>query len=87
MTATLSDYLSIGEIGSRLQSPIHRVHYAMVKLRIKPVAKIGGRCLYHVDDVGRIGKVIVGIDARLQRRMTRAKASVDGLGVVVASEM
>ena len=63
-TQGLVDYCSIGEGARQLGEPLHRVTYAMKKLRVEPVAKIGGRWLYRREDFDRVAAEFEAIDAR-----------------------
>ncbi len=60
----LLDFCSIGEGARQLGEPLHRVKYAIQKLRVEPVAKIGGRWLYRREDFDRVAAEFEAMDAR-----------------------
>ena len=74
----LRQFCSIGEIASHLAVPIHRVEYAVRKLKVQSEAKIGGRHLYRDSDAEAIGQMIRGLDAK--RAVKRATQSVRSRG-------
>lgn len=63
-TEILSEFASVGELARAADCPLHRVVYAIQKLRIGPVAKVGGRCLYRREDLERVTAELAAIDAR-----------------------
>ncbi len=63
-TEILSEFASVGELAREADRRLHRVVYAIQKLRIGPVAKVGGRCLYRRDDLQRVTAELEAIDAR-----------------------
>jgi len=61
---SLSQFCSIGEIARQLGVEIHRVGYVLRKLNIRPVGKVGGRCLYSQAAVQLIEAELRAIEAR-----------------------